>query len=1064
MSTKTTAMTTHCEEILRLSNFRGSKVKIPSAALGDCDAADDATTTETIKSFRPSAVAASSSNVIELSSSRDMINCAGEKSGDCALREGDADILERWRIDTSAHQQTKTAVGTVTSVHRHHSQSTSDVPSATMSNLTSTADGVSRSPLKENSRCSRPPPQMTAAENESDPIISERATNLSNGTCTGTIPRSLPSSEVRNENTAIMTSPGGNRRCLSGDDDNEENKDPRRRRMRSGSREPQMVGLRFQRASASSVEPDLSKTVFLTEKTDLHHHRSPKGMRLLCGERRLCDGDNSNDDGCAKKQIRTPPPTRLNSSFSLQEFVSSSKNINIDDNIMDNQVEILYVQTAEQHGKVAVLSTVSSTEGTMAPTCSPSEGVSAAVSEVDVRNSIECVAKAEVVGDDLTISKNAKALKEHQHRKHHHTAPVDTTISTTSNEIDKISANLKLLQRQLTESAQFAEAVGERPPATVMEITQSIIDDEDEDDESGDDEDVNNDDGDEEQNSVCDNSENNGDDEGDGKGMAVASDQLTTDLLGIDTQENENVKTTSQKQAITKNSIKVPLDSLVSAELSSTTTVHVNSCRPSTPEVYPRVEDDSITIVPSHNSNGINDTDTVGHSHHGSSAHPKSDSSQNSAIEQHFRQYYYLKAYPHARAHAHQHHPFKSPLHRRPTADSFFYRGLCANPPEIVKRGYSRGNYAQLHRKAWLEVSDKYHRYGKHLRLYYKHWVNLGHPTNIFFDWLDSKGEAAGEPLPNLPECPRSQLDSDTVWYITNDDVTAEYEVIIGRFSNGGRSCVSTYHQQAPHCRRSCSPPKLTQSRMTSRDLVQASIENAPFSGSSDGDTNTILRDVHGKPISTGPDGWIFVLRDGRMYASPKVVSPRSTCSKTGKPSPSCRQRFHHSTFFGGKAVAGAGIIITSKGGHITRLYPHSGHYRPGEAHLQRTLFYLQQSGVDLSKVQVDLQNVLHVSRKCVPVGVKANSGNNEVGGAGTDVCGGGQDAASKGKGKKTESLYLQPASFVAFYLAHKVNMIGNGILDQIHWIRTCRAATVQEAIKMIDVDNMKNHTACNEK
>merc|ERR1712032_1551931 len=101
-------------------------------------------------------------------------------------------------------------------------------------------------------------------------------------------------------------------------------------------------------------------------------------------------------------------------------------------------------------------------------------------------------------------------------------------------------------------------------------------------------------------------------------------------------------------------------------------------------------------------------------------------------------------------------------------------------------------------------------------------------------------GEAAGEPLPNLPECPRSQLDSDTVWYITNDDVTAEYEVIIGRFSNGGRSCVSTYHQQAPHCRRSCSPPKLTQSRMTSRDLVQASIENASFSGSSDGDTNTI--------------------------------------------------------------------------------------------------------------------------------------------------------------------------------------------------------------------------------
>ena len=60
------------------------------------------------------------------------------------------------------------------------------------------------------------------------------------------------------------------------------------------------------------------------------------------------------------------------------------------------------------------------------------------------------------------------------------------------------------------------------------------------------------------------------------------------------------------------------------------------------------------------------------------------------------------------------------------------YKGVTL--PDITKRGISRGNYAQLHRKAWLEVSDKYHRYGKNLRMYYKHWEKLGHPFNMFFD------------------------------------------------------------------------------------------------------------------------------------------------------------------------------------------------------------------------------------------------------------------------------------------------------------------------------------------
>uniref|UniRef100_A0A7S2GW54 Uncharacterized protein n=1 Tax=Helicotheca tamesis TaxID=374047 RepID=A0A7S2GW54_9STRA len=233
---------------------------------------------------------------------------------------------------------------------------------------------------------------------------------------------------------------------------------------------------------------------------------------------------------------------------------------------------------------------------------------------------------------------------------------------------------------------------------------------------------------------------------------------------------------------------------------------------------------------------------------------------------------------------------------------TYVYKGIRHNPPEVTKRGISRGNYAQLHRKAWLEVSDKYHRYGKNLRLYYKHWEKLGHPTNMFFDWIDSKGEAAGAPLPNLPECPRSQLDSDTVLYITNPEIQARYALTV--------------------------------------DLDEDSVAR--------------ILDVNGDPISTGQEGWIFVLRDHVLYGSQKVTSI------TGK----SKQRFHHSSFFGGKAVAAAGIIITDEDGCLTRLYPHSGHYRPGEAHMQRMLYFLQQSGVDLNTFEVDMQQILHVSRK----------------------------------------------------------------------------------------------------
>ena len=102
--------------------------------------------------------------------------------------------------------------------------------------------------------------------------------------------------------------------------------------------------------------------------------------------------------------------------------------------------------------------------------------------------------------------------------------------------------------------------------------------------------------------------------------------------------------------------------------------------------------------------------------------------------------------------------------------------------------------------------------------------------------------------------------------------------------------------------------------------------------------------------------------------------------------------------------MAAAGILITDEQGHLTKLYPHSGHYRPGEAEMQRVLFYLENQAVDLSTIQVDMQQLVHINRE-----------------------------QSQSKKKKTSSLYLLPGNTVAAYLAHKARFIDSGIFDQIH-------------------------------
>mmetsp|Transcript_30285 Transcript_30285/g.33596 ORF Transcript_30285/g.33596 Transcript_30285/m.33596 type:complete len:112 (-) Transcript_30285:276-611(-) len=96
---------------------------------------------------------------------------------------------------------------------------------------------------------------------------------------------------------------------------------------------------------------------------------------------------------------------------------------------------------------------------------------------------------------------------------------------------------------------------------------------------------------------------------------------------------------------------------------------------------------------------------------------------------------------------------------------------------------------------------------------------------------------------------------------------------------------------------------------------------------------------------------------------------------------------------------------------------------------MQRMLFHLHDKGVDLRTFEVDIQQILHVTRD----GKKKET------------------SCSDKKKKKIQSLHLKPALYLARFLAHKARLIGWGIFDQIHMRRKSSATCVTEALQICD-------------
>ena len=101
----------------------------------------------------------------------------------------------------------------------------------------------------------------------------------------------------------------------------------------------------------------------------------------------------------------------------------------------------------------------------------------------------------------------------------------------------------------------------------------------------------------------------------------------------------------------------------------------------------------------------------------------------------------------------------------------------CRSASSVLSRSYSRGlgsestEAIQLDQKSWLECFDRKHRYGANLRPYYQEWQVRGTPGKHFWAWLDA------DPKPEVPEVPRTKLDSEVVTYLDTDEARAEFRV-----------------------------------------------------------------------------------------------------------------------------------------------------------------------------------------------------------------------------------------------------------------------------------------------
>ena len=277
----------------------------------------------------------------------------------------------------------------------------------------------------------------------------------------------------------------------------------------------------------------------------------------------------------------------------------------------------------------------------------------------------------------------------------------------------------------------------------------------------------------------------------------------------------------------------------------------------------------------------------------------------------------------------------------------------------------------------WLELIDPKHRYGSNLKVYHRIWKKQEDHTEPFLYWLD---EGGGKDI-NLQACPRDQLESEQVRYLSRDqrlnylvkvneqgllvwahsgaliDTTVEFrdseKGIVP--ANSSAKALPVGEEGVPKRRSSTSTSSSSSSSSGSSRSV------SPISGTERADRYVNAQSGLKKVMLVSPSAimnrllrkttkkntWIYVTdKQYRLYLGIKQSGA-----------------FQHSSFLHGGRVTGAGLMEVHQG-QVTKLSPLSGHYRCSSKHFKAFLKVLDENHVDMTNV--------HVSRSyAVLVGVE---------------------------------------------------------------------------------------------
>lgn len=116
---------------------------------------------------------------------------------------------------------------------------------------------------------------------------------------------------------------------------------------------------------------------------------------------------------------------------------------------------------------------------------------------------------------------------------------------------------------------------------------------------------------------------------------------------------------------------------------------------------------------------------------------------------------------------------------------------------------------------------------------------------------------------------------------------------------------------------------------------------------------NTIGAD---RPAAIGAKGdrHIFTMDgEGQFYSADAIKENKDRAKAAQDSGASQQERFHHSSFLGGKDVAGAGELQV-RDGQIETVSDTSGHYRPGSKQMLQTVQQLEKNNASVEKMGVE--------------------------------------------------------------------------------------------------------------